>query len=141
MFLVRFDDREELYDKYTLGFVATRKNGKLTTYRDGPSRMFDWPLQAGKEWKNSYKRRNFESQKTDVIDRTMVVANLEVITVPAGRFLAAKIEAYNSKSGRLVGEHWYAPAAKWFVKTINYGAENGLARVQELRSFKVAPWE
>jgi hypothetical protein len=139
VFLVRFDDREELYDKYTLGFVATRKNGKLTTYRDGPSRMFDWPLQAGKEWKNSYKRRNFESQKTDVIDRTMVVANLEVITVPAGRFLAAKIEAYNSKSGRLVGEHWYAPAAKWFVKTINYDAENGLARVQELRSFKVAP--
>lgn len=139
VFVVKIGDGEELYDKDTLGFIATMKNGKLTTYRDEPHRMFEWPLQAAKEWKNTYSLRDFETKKTDVIDRTMVVANLEEITVPAGRFISAKIEAYNNESGRLMAEYWYAPAAKWFVKTINYGAENGFARLRELRSFKVDP--
>ena len=139
VFVVEFGDGEELYDKDMLGFIATMKNGKLTTYRDEPNRMFEWPLQAAKEWKNTYRLRDFETKKTDVIDRTMVVANLEEITVPAGRFISAKIEAYNNESGRLEAEYWYAPAAKWFVKTINYGAENGFARLRELRSFKVDP--
>jgi hypothetical protein len=139
VFVVKFGDGEELYDKDTLGFIATMKNGKLTTYRDEPNRMFEWPLQAAKEWKNTYRLRDFETKKTDVIDRTMVVANLEEITVPAGRFISAKIEAYNNESGRLMAEYWYAPGAKWSVKTINYGAENGFARLRELRSFKVDP--
>ena len=139
VFLVNFGDGEELYDKHTLGFIATMKNGKLTAYQDEPSRMFEWPLQAAKEWRNTYRRRDVDSKKTDVIDRTMVVANLEEITVPAGRFISAKIEAYNNESGRLMAEYWYAPAAKWFVKTINYSAENGFARLRELRSFKVDP--
>ena len=139
VFLVKFGDREELYDKDTLGLIATMKNGKLTAYPDDPSQMFKWPLQAAKEWRNTYRRRDVETKKTDVIDRMMVVANLEEITVPAGRFISAKIEAYNNESGRLMAEYWYAPAAKWFVKTINYGAENGFARLRELRSFKVDP--
>jgi hypothetical protein len=137
VFLVKFGDSEELYDKDTLGFVATTKNGKLTTYRDEPNRMLDWPLRAGKEWKNTFKLQDFETKQMDVIDRKMVVASLEEITVPAGRFLAAKIEAYNNESGRLMAEYWYAPAAKWFVKTINYNAENGFIQLRELRSFEV----
>jgi len=99
--------------------------------------MFEWPLQAAKEWKNIYRLRDFETKETDVIDRTMVVASLEEITVPAGRLISAKIEAYENETGRLMAEYWYAPAAKWFVKTINYGGENGFVRVRELRSFKV----
>jgi hypothetical protein len=113
------------------------KNNKLTTHRDKPNRMFEWPLQAAKEWRNTYRRRDVDTKKTDVIDRTMVVANLEEITVPAGRFISAKIEAYNNESGHLMAEYWYAPAAKWFVKTINYGAEDGFVRLRELRSLKV----
>ena len=137
VFLVKFGDGEELYDKDTLGLIATMKNGKVTAYQDDPSQVFEWPLQAAREWRNNYRRRDVETKKTDVIDRMMVVANLEEITVPAGRFISAKIEAYNNESGRLMAEYWYAPAAKWFVKTINYGAENGFARLRELRSFKV----
>ena len=137
VFLVKFGDGEELYDKDTLGLIATMKNGKLTAYQDDPSQMFEWPLQAAKEWRNTYRRRDVETKKTDVIDRMMVVANLEEITVPAGRLISAKIEAYNNESGRLMAEYWYAPAAKWFVKTINYGGENGFVRLRELRSFKV----
>src|SRR5262249_48933878 len=71
----------------------------------------------------------------------MVVANLEEIKVPAGQFISAKIEAYNNESGRLMAEYWYAPGAKWSVKRINYGAENGFARLRELRSFKADPGE
>ena len=139
VFIVSVGDGEELYDKHTLGIIATLKNGKLTTYRDEPNRMVDWPLQPGKEWKNTYKLQDFETNETNVIDRMMVVASLEKIAVPAGRFLSAKIEAYNNKTGHLMAEYWYAPAAKWFVKTINYDAENGFVLLRELRSFKVDP--
>jgi hypothetical protein len=132
VFVVKVGDGEELYDKNTLGLIATMKNKQLATYRDQPNRMFEWPLQVAKEWNNNYKLRDVDLKKTDVISRAMVATTLEEITVPAGRFTSAKIEAYNNESGHLVAEYWYAPAAKWFVKTINYGAENGFARLREL---------
>ena len=62
---------------------------------------------------------------------------MEEVTVPAGTFQAAKIEAYDNKSGRLDAEYWYSPIAKWFVRSINYGVEDGFAREQELVSFKI----
>ena len=115
------------------------KNGKLTTYRDEPNRIFEWPLQAAKEWKNTYRLRDFETKETYVIDRTMVVANLEEITVPAGPIYIGKDRSVQQRERSLDGRYRYAPGAKWSVKTINYGAENGFARLRELRSFKVDP--
>ena len=137
VFVVKVDNEEEFYTKETLGLIATKKNDKLSTQRDKPNEFFAWPLEAAKEWRNTYTIKVSENKETGVIDRLMVVPNMEEVTVPAGTFQAAKIEAYDNKSGRLDAEYWYSPIAKWFVRSINYGVEDGFAREQELVSFKI----
>jgi hypothetical protein len=137
VFVVKVDNEEEFYAKETLGLVATMKNGKLSTNRDKSNEFFAWPLEAAKEWRNTFTLQDLESKTTGVIDRLMVVQNMEEVRVPAGTFKVAKIEAYDNKSGRLEAEYWYSPTAKWFVKYINYGGGDGFVREQQLLSFNV----
>ena len=137
VFVVQRDNEEEFYSKETLGLIATKKNGKLSTQRDNPNEFFSWPVEAAKEWRNTYTIKDLENTETGVIDRLMVVPNMEEVRVPAGTFIAAKIEAYDNKSGRLDAEYWYSPTAKWFVKARNYGVADGFVREQQLLSFKV----
>ena len=66
----------------------------------------------------------------------MVISGTEDIKVPAGVFRAAKIHEYDSEWGQLMGEYWYAPTMKWFVKLRVYGVRNGLVSEQQLESFK-----
>jgi len=139
VFVVKVDDEEHLYSRETLGLFTTMKNGKETTSRDKPNQFFAWPLEVSKEWRNTYSIQNLDIGTKGVIDRLMVVEAIGEITISAGTFKTAKIEAYDNKSGRLVAEYWYSPGAKWFVKTINYDQEDGFVREQELRSFKVDP--
>ena len=116
----------------------TKKNGRLSTQRDKANEFFSWPLEGAKEWRNTYTITDLESKQTGEIDRFMVVLpHMEEVRVRAGVFKAVKIEAYDNKSGRLDAEYWYSPTAKWFVRSINYGIEEGFAREQELVSFKV----
>lgn len=128
---------EQLYTKDTLGLVSTIHNGRLKAQRVPPNKVFDWPLQAAKTWKNTYTIQNLEKGKTDKINRFRVVASFGDITVPAGKFETAKIESYDNESGRLMSEYWYSPTAKWIVKSISYGSGDGYVQEQELRSFKV----
>jgi hypothetical protein len=66
----------------------------------------------------------------------VVVANSEILKVPAGSFEAAKIEMYDNETGRLRAQYWYSSRVKWFVKLRLF--ENGAIREQELVSFQVA---
>ena len=136
-FVVKVENEEGFYTKESLGLVATAKDGKLSTNRDKPNEFFAWPLEAAKGWRNTYTLKDLERKETAVIDRLMVVPNMEEVRVPAGTFKAAKIEAYDNESGRLDAEYWYSPTAKWFVKSINYGGGDGFVREQQLLSFKV----
>jgi hypothetical protein len=137
VFVVKVDNEEEFYTKKTLGIIATKKNGNLSTERDKPNEFFSWPMEAGKEWRNTYTIRDLENKGSGVIDRLMVIGNMEEVNVPAGTFGAAKIEAYDNRSGRLEAEYWYSPTAKWFVRAVNYGVADGFARERSLVSFKI----
>ncbi len=66
----------------------------------------------------------------------MVVTGMENVRVGAGEFQAIKIEAYGAVTGRLRAEYWYAPKAKWFVKTRTYSEEIG-AMEEELSQYYV----
>jgi hypothetical protein len=137
VFVVKVEDnQEEFYTKETLGLIATRKNGHLSTQRDKPNEFFSWSLEPAKEWRNTYTIRGLGNKQAGIIDRSMVVQGLGEVKVPAGAFDAVKIEAYDNKSGRLDAEYWYSPAAKWFVKSVNYGADSGYTIQQELLSFR-----
>jgi hypothetical protein len=139
VFVVKVDDEEHLYSRETLGLFTTMKNGKETTSRDKPNQFFAWPLEVSKEWRNTYSIQNLDIRTKGVVDRLMVVEAIGEVTIAAGTFKTAKIEAYDNKSGRLVAEYWYSPRAKWFVKGIYYDQEDGFVREQELRRFKVDP--
>ena len=59
----------------------------------------------------------------------------EEIRVPAGTFEAFRVETYETQSGELISEQWYAPEVRWFVKSKIY-REEGVVE-QELMSFKL----
>ena len=140
VFVVKTENEEEFYSKETLGLIATKKNGQLSTQRDKPNEFFTWPLERSKEWKNTYTVKDLEKNESVLIDRSMWVSNIEEVRVPAGIFIAIKIEAYDSQTGRLDAEYWYSPTTRWFVKSRNYGVADGFVREQQLLSFKI-DWE
>lgn len=69
------------------------------------------------------------------MDVETVVADVEEVLVPAGRFEAYRIETYNFHTGELMFEQWYAPRVKWVVKSKDYRQEGVIE--QELQSFKI----
>jgi hypothetical protein len=135
-YVVKKDNEERFYAKETLGLIATREDDKLTLRRDPMAQILSWPLAVGKEWSNTYVEENLENKSKDTIDLSMVVSTIEEITVPAGTFQAARIEAYDSKSGRLLFERWHSPQAKFYIKTRAYVTKEGLAE-RDLISLKV----
>lgn len=134
-FVVRENDEDYFYSMRSLGLVATKKDGNLTTIRTRPNEFFAWPLEPSKEWRNVYTFEDIENKKSSMFDRGRVVSNLEQVRVPAGLFTAAKIQTYDNKSGRLEAEHWYAPNAKWIVKSVSYQGGDGFVREQQLLKF------
>jgi hypothetical protein len=65
----------------------------------------------------------------------MIVAEIENVTVVAGTFLAARIQAYDSTSGRLMREYWYSPTTRWLVKFRDYSEFP--FEEKELATFKI----
>ena len=135
-YVVKRGDEESFYRKETLGLIATMEEGRVTLRRDKSAQLFSWPLAVGKEWRNTYAEENLKNKAKDAIDLSMVVSTIEEITVPAGTFQAARIDAYDSKSGHLLFERWYSPRAKFYVKTRAYFTKEGLVE-QDLISLRV----
>lgn len=76
----------------------------------------DFPLTVGKRWTTTWYQYAF-----DQITQESRVAGCETITVPAGTFLAARIEVSrrNTRSASAAFDPytlWYAPAVKYWVK-------------------------
>lgn len=126
-YVVKRDNGEGFYTKETLGLIATVEEGELILRRDQSAQTFSWPLAVGKEWRNTYTEENLKNKSKETIDLSMVVRTIEELTVPAGTFQAARIEAYDLKSGRLLFEGWYSPQAKYYIKTRAYATKEGIA--------------
>ncbi|HEY2989462.1 MAG TPA: hypothetical protein VGL11_17150 [Candidatus Binatia bacterium] len=121
--------------KGTLGVLATLSGGKTVIKNDPPSLPLTWPLEAGKQWRNSYAVESPEQKRVQNIDTEVVVAAVEEITVPAGKFAAFRIETYAAQTGELISEQWYAPEVRWFAKTKIYREEGPIE--QDLLRFKL----
>jgi hypothetical protein len=57
------------------------------------------------------------------------------VRVPAGTFAAFRVETYETQSGELFSEQWYAPEVRWFVKSKIYREEGSIE--QQLLNFKL----
>lgn len=112
-FVFRTPEEDTFYGK-NLGFVASKKNGKIISDVVNPPPFFSWPLQPGKESRDSLVERNFAENRTTKRDRLRVIPGLERVKVPAGDFNAVKVESFEELSGRLTAEYWYVPEVKWF---------------------------
>lgn len=127
--------RQYYYTKDALGDIARMSSGRLESKRTPPYQLLSWPLEVGKEWRNTYVREKPQEKSNRTFAFQLVVASLEKVVVPAGTFEAFKIERYRSDSGELSGEYWYSPKVKWFVKQKRYLRDG--VRERELISFKV----
>src|SRR5262249_28995248 len=134
-YVIRVGKNENFYTKDVLGLLATMSGGKVTLKRDAPYQHFSWPLEVGKEWKNSYTLERLEEKSSETYSNRMVVSKVETLQVPAGTYETFKIEVYSAYSGKLMNEYWYSPQVKWFVKT-RVHQQDGV-RDEELLSFKV----
>jgi hypothetical protein len=134
-YVIKTEGHELFYSKETLERLAAMKHGKLTSKRYHPSHDFSWPLTLGKRWKNAYAWEDLVTKDKHKTDHSMVVSEIEKVTVPAGTFLAARIQGYDSRSGRLMREYWYSPITKWFVKLRDYS--DIVFKEEELTSFKI----
>jgi hypothetical protein len=134
-YVVRVKDRELFYSKESLEWLAATKDGKIIT--EGYARSYDlsWPLTLGKQWRKGFAWKDRETQEQRKRDYLMMVAEIENVTVVAGTFLTARIQAYDSKSGRLMREYWYSPTTKWLVKFRDYSEFP--FEEEELAEFKI----
>lgn len=120
------------HDKETLSVLGTLSEGKAVGKNDPPSLPLEWPLKVGKRWRNHYVAFDLEHNQSDEIDTDVMVTDIDLVRVPAGAFPAFRIETY--ANGELISEQWYAPEARWFVKSRFY-REDGVVE-QSLVSFK-----
>jgi hypothetical protein len=134
-YVLAIGKNEYPHAKGTLAVLATLSDGKTIGRNDPPSQPLAWPLGTGKQWRNSYVAEETERRRTQRIDTEVLVAALEEVRVPAGIFEAFRVETYDSQTGELILEQWYAPRARWFVKSRIYRDEGPLE--QELIGFKL----
>ncbi len=134
-YLLVIGRNEYPHAKNNLSVLATISGGKLLSRNDPPSLPLSWPLETGKQWRNNYVAENPEQKRTQKIDTEVLVAAVEKIRVPAGTFETFRIETYETESGELISEQWYAPEVRWFVKSKIYRQEGPIE--QELLSYKL----
>lgn len=134
-FVVKEGKSQYFFTKDVLGSIAKMSEGKLVWKRDVPRQNFAWPLEVGREWRNSYLKENIAEETSQTYEYRMVVAKLEEVRLPAGKFKCFKTEVYVTYTGDLLAVYWYSPEVKSYVKYKEYTSK-GL-REGELISFKV----
>jgi hypothetical protein len=134
-YVLAIGKNEYPHAKIDLGVLATFSGGKTINKNEPPSLPLAWPLETGKQWRNSYVSVDAERKRTQRIDTEVAVAELEEVRVPAGTFEAFRVETYDTQTGELISEQWYAPRARWLVKSRIYRDEGPLE--QELIGFKL----
>jgi hypothetical protein len=137
-FLLRHGSEETVRSTEDMGVLETRKNGLIVSRFDRSGNLFAWPLVQGKQWTASYNVEDFESKKTKAEQRVRIVAGSELVNVPAGTFETVKLEFYLPRSGRLIGEYWYSPEVRWFVKSVSYESVDAYYREERLASYNLA---
>ena len=136
-FVVKIGALEVFYTKDVLGPVATKKKGNVIWKTNAPIQRVAWPLKVGRKWNAVFKYEKVQEESSTNYDFEVVVAKLEEVTVPAGKFKAFKTEVYFSYSGNLESEWWYSPKVKGYVKFIRHIGSGTRPLEYRLKSYTV----
>jgi len=141
-----------IFEKPTLRRIHFTDGGKRRKYVMGLSKIFDFPLSIGKEWKSAYSTSVGIGHVTyRDYSEIFKVLGWDDLEVRAGKFKVLRLEyklvltGQSPLLGAILGQefknqYWYSPAVKYFVKCEydkSWMRENKEFFNWELISFKV----
>jgi len=105
-------------EKSSLNRLYSMAKDKKTPYEGRNKRLFNFPLQIGKTWKDKFTTK--EAIKQYTYSETFTVLGWEDIMVQAGKFKTVKIEYKQARDDEPAKEgklwYWYSPDVKYMVK-------------------------
>ena len=108
-----------IYEKSSLNRLYSMDKDKRTPYEGRNKRLFNFPLEIGKSWKDKFIGKEGSREFTYV--ETFTPLRWEEIGVQAGKFKAIKFEyrqargdSPTAKEGKVW--YWYSPDVKYIVK-------------------------
>ncbi len=113
-----------LCDKDSLNRLSYLGKDKRIKYEGRNKRLFNFPLNIGKTWKDQYVTKSATSASQEATYReTFAVLGWEEVAVAAGKFKALKLE-YKQEALDQTGTrpkegkawYWYSPEVKYMVK-------------------------
>ncbi len=118
-----------LFEKATRNRINTIEGNETKKYTMGLSKVLDFPLSSGKQWKYAYSGKSRGVGGVLIAldySENYTVLGWEDIEVRAGKFKALKLEykrvvTASSATWTNIGEeiknqYWYSPDVKYFVK-------------------------
>jgi hypothetical protein len=105
-------------EKSSLNRLYSMEKDKRIPYEGRNKRLFNFPLEIGKGWKDKFTSKG--AIKVYTYFETFTVLGWEEVVVQAGKFKAVKIEYKQAnadepaKEGRLW--YWYSPDVKYMIK-------------------------
>jgi len=107
-----------IFEKSSLNRLYVMDKDKRLPYEGNNKRLFNFPLEIGKSWKDKFISKGAIKEYTYL--ETFTPLGWEDIVVQAGKFKTIKIEYKQSnaddpsKEGKLW--YWYSPDAKYMIK-------------------------
>ncbi len=131
-YLVRIGDLDHYYT-HDLEWAAGVRDLKVEARMVPPEPWFVWPLEVGRHWDHhgAFEQRNGSTPRAG----RFVVARLEMVEVPAGRYQAFKI--VHETDQRDSDEYWYAPDVRWYVRWIGRRGDQNFE--ERLKSYDRGP--
>jgi hypothetical protein len=113
-----------LVDKSSLNRISVVEGEKRKKYTMGLTKILDFPLSSGKQWKYAYSSRELGGMQQVYIDysENYKVLGWQDIEVRAGKFKVLRLEYTRGGKGplRIIEDiknlYWYSPDVKYFVK-------------------------
>jgi hypothetical protein len=118
-----------LFQKATMNRINAIERDKLKKYTMGLSKVLDFPLSSGKQWKYAYSGKSFVGggmhQMAYDYSENYKVLGWEDVEVRAGKFKAVRLEYRRVVTGtsgwgvmgeEIKNQYWYSPDVKYFVK-------------------------
>ena len=112
-----------LCDKSSLNRLYYMGNDKRIKYEGRNKRLFNFPLNIGKTWKDQYVTKSAAAPQEVTYLETFTVLGWEEVAVRAGKFKALKLEYKQEMVGQTGDRpkegkawYWYSPDVKYIVK-------------------------
>lgn len=120
-----------LYDKATGNWVATLRDGQARWVAAPHDGTFSWPLRVGRSWVASIALHDRErGLSSSSIVTFWHVDKYEQVQVPAGVFVAFKLEGSPGINNLTYTTLWYAPELRLIVKQVRERTDEVTGRLR-----------